>query len=231
MPTKTCWVTYLGTVPYELALGLQERLRQARAEGEVPDILLLLQHPPIFTRGRFRGQDDLLVPRDVLAREGLAVFQTDRGGSITYHGPGQLVGYPILDLRESSLGVRGYIQRLEMVVIELLLSQGVIGYRVPQHPGVWTRGKKICSIGIHVSRHVTTHGFALNVSNDLRYFTYIKPCGLESELITSLSEVLEHPVEVESLIGDLLHSFSRNFRLNCRLRGDQWLAVSGALCG
>ena len=226
-----CWATYLGIVPYELALDLQERLKRARAEDEVPDVLLLLQHPPVFTLGRFRGENDWLIPPEALAREGIAIFQTDRGGGLTYHGPGQLVGYPILDLQKNSLGVREYIQRLEKVVLELLLSWGVAGYRVPQYPGVWAEGKKVCSIGIHVSRFITTHGFALNVNNDLCYFDYIRPCGLRGGLITSLSELLGHPVEVESLLEGLLHCFSTSFGLNCQWQELQWLAASGSLSG
>ena len=162
-----------NTTPYELALKQQQRLAQARAEGDIPDVVLLLQHPPVFTIGRFRGGEDIIVPPD-----GIAIFHTNRGGGITYHGPGQLVGYPILNLKENGLGVREYIWKLEEVIINLLLSLGIRGHRVAKYPGgVWVGNQKVCSIGIHVSRYITTHGFALNVNPDLRYFEYIKPCG------------------------------------------------------
>jgi len=200
---------YLGVVPYELALKQQEILRQARAEGNVPDIVLLLQHPPVYTIGRFRGEEDIITPP-----EGVEVFRTNRGGSITYHGPGQLVGYPILNLKENGLGVREYIWKLEEVIINLLLGFGIQGYRAAKYPGgVWVDEKKVCSIGIHVSRFITTHGFALNVNPDLQYFEYIKPCGLEDGVMTSISKLLGYPIEVESIIESLLNSFSETFGL------------------
>lgn len=222
---------YLGVIPYEPALKLQQTLAQARAEADVPDVLLLLQHPPVLTIGRFRGEEDIIVPPEILAEEGIAVFHTNRGGGVTYHGPGQLVGYPILNLRESGLGVREYIRKLEAVIIDLLLGLGIQGHRVAEYPGVWVGEKKVCSIGIHVSRHVTMHGFALNVSNELRYFKYIRPCSLRSEMMTSLSELLEHPVEIEGIIVNLLKSFSEIFGLECEQGDSKWLAIPGALSG
>ena len=210
---KTCErvyaAEYLGVVTYELALKQQQRLAQARAEGNIPDVVLLLQHPPVYTIGRFRGEEDIITPP-----KGIEVFRTNRGGSITYHGPGQLVGYPILDLKENGLGVREYIWKLEEVIINLLLDFGIRGYRVAKHPGgVWVGGDKICSIGIHVSHHITMHGFALNVNPDLRYFEYIKPCGLKNTVMTSISKLLGYPVAVESIIESLLKSFSETFGL------------------
>jgi len=200
---------YLGVVRYELALKLQQRLALARAEGNIPDTVLLLQHPPVFTIGRFRGEEDIIIPPN-----GIEVFHTNRGGGVTYHGPGQLVGYPVLNLKENDLGVREYIWKLEEVIINLLLSLGIRGRRVEKYPGgVWVGDQKVCSIGIHVSRYITTHGFALNVNPDLRYFEYIKPCGLKSTVMTSVSKLLGHPVEVEDVIEDWLQSFSEIFGL------------------
>jgi len=223
---KICAATYLGVVPYEHALKLQQRLVQLRAEGNIPDTLLLLQHPPVFTIGRFRGEEDIIVPLGRLAQEGIEVFHTSRGGGITHHAPGQLVGYPILNLRENHLGVRQYIWKLEEVIIKLLLSLGIQGCRVAKSPGsVWVGEKKVCSIGIHVSHHVTMHGFALNVNNDLRYFKYIRPCGLRSEVMTSLLELLGYPVKVETITGKLLDSFSEIFRLKCEQGDYKWLAM------
>ena len=206
---KVYLADYLGVVPYELALSLQQRLAQARAEGEIPDVVLLLQHPPVFTVGRFRGEEDIVnIP------DGIEVLPTNRGGSITYHGPGQLVGYPILNLKENELGVREYIWKLEEVIINLLLGFGIRGRRMAKHPGgVWVGDQKVCSIGINVSHYITTHGFALNLNTDLRHFEYIRPCGLKNTAMTSISKLLGYPVEVEATIERWLHSFSEIFGL------------------
>jgi len=216
---------YLGLVPYERALKLQQRLRQARSEGSLPDAVLLLQHPPVFTIGRFRGGEDVLASPEILQQAGIAVLPTNRGGGITYHGPGQLVGYPIVDLRENGLGVREYIWKLEAVIIELLLSLGIRSQRVAGYPGVWVNGKKVCSLGINVSRHVTMHGFALNIASDLRYFDYINPCGIRGKVMTCVSKLLGHPVEVEAVTGALLDTFSAIFGLKREGGLDQWLAT------
>ena len=225
---KACVAPYLGIVPYERALKLQKGLMQARAEARIGDVLLLLQHPPVFTVGRFRGGEDITVPPETLARARIAIFHTNRGGGITYHGPGQLVGYPILSLEENGLGVREYIRKLEATIIRLLLALGIQGHRVAEYPGVWVGEKKVCSIGIHVSHHITTHGFALNVSNDLQYFEYVRPCGLSGELMTSVSELLGHWVGMKTIIGKLLPSFSETFCLNCEQESDRWLSMLDA---
>ena len=208
MNKKMCVATYLGIMPYGCALKLQQRLLQSRAEGSIPDVLLLLQHPAVLTIGRFRGQEDIIVPLERLAQEGIEVFHTNRGGGITYHGPGQLVGYPILNLRENHLGVREYIWKLEEVIIKLLLALGIQGYRVTRYPGgVWVGEKKVCSVGIRVNHYITMHGFTVNVSNDLRYFEYIRPCGLRGEVMTSLLELMGRPVEVETIAGNLVEAW------------------------
>ena len=150
------WAQYVGTVPYQAALEQQERLRHLRAADLIPDVVPFLQHPHVYTMGRFRGEDDI-----ILQPEGIPVVKTDRGGSITYHGPGQLVGYPILDLREIALSLREYIWKLEEVIIRLLGGFG-IGAQRDRLGGVWVDNRKICSIGINVSRHITAHGFAFN---------------------------------------------------------------------
>jgi lipoate-protein ligase B len=222
---------YLGLVPYELALKLQQRLAEARAQGSVPDVLLLLQHPPVFTIGRFRGEEDIIVPPEQLRQEGIAVFHTNRGGSITYHGPGQLVGYPILNLKENGLGVREYIWKLEKVIIKFLLTLGIQGHRVAKYPGVWVDGKKVCAIGVHVSHHITMHGFALNVNTNLQHFEYINPCGIKGNVMTSISKLLGCPVEVTAITGALLDSFSLVFGLK-RARGlEKCLAMLDVLSG
>jgi lipoate-protein ligase B len=222
---------YLGVTQYEHALKLQQALVQARTEGKIPDVVLLLQHPPVFTIGRFRGEKDIIIPPERFTQEGIAVFHTNRGGGITYHGPGQLVGYPILNLKEHKLGVREYIWKLEEVVINLLSTLDIQGHRFAEFPGVWVGEQKICSIGIHVSRYITMHGFALNVNTDLRYFEYINPCGINRKVMTSISKLLGHPVTVETIIGGLLHSFSEIFELECEQGDDRCLAILDALNG
>jgi lipoate-protein ligase B len=228
---STCIVRYLGIVPYQRALKLQQGLMQARAQGEIGDALLLLQHPPVVTLGRFRGEETITVPAEMLDRERIAVFHTNRGGGTTYHGPGQLVGYPVLNLKENSLGVCEYIRKLEATIIKLLLALGIQGHRVAEYPGVWVGEKKVCSIGIHVSHHITTHGFALNVSSDLRYFRYVKPCGLSGEVMTSVSELLGHQVGMKTVIENLLSSFSETFCSSCEQESDIWLSIPDAPTG
>jgi lipoyl(octanoyl) transferase len=208
---------YLGLVPYGDAFELQQRLVQKRAEGAIPDTIILLQHPPVLTTGRFRGEKDIIAPPEILSREGIAIFPTNRGGSVTYHGPGQLVDYPILNLKELRLGVRDYVNKLEEVIISLLRRFHVIGERHPDYPGVWVGGEKICSIGIHVSRGITMHGFAFNVVTDLHHFSYIKPCGMTDKRMTSLTKVLTRPVAVEEIVKPVLDCFSEVFSVTCML--------------
>ncbi len=210
-----CLASYLGLVPYEPALHLQQRLVAARAEYRIPDVLLLLQHPPVFTIGRFRGENDIIAPPEIMAQEGIEVFHTNRGGSVTYHGPGQLVGYPILNLRELNVGVRDYVWRLEEVIIRLLGDFAISAGRNSKYPGVWVGNEKICSLGINISRHITMHGFALNVSTNLKHFDYINPCGIKNAIMTSISKVLGHHVDIEATIEPLLQHFSDVFGVKC----------------
>jgi lipoate-protein ligase B len=228
---RECLASYLGIVPYHLALRLQQTLLSSRAEGLIPDVLLLLQHPPVFTVGRFRGKEDIVVPREMLTREGIAVFHTNRGGGVTYHGPGQLIGYPILNLKEKGLGVRQYIWSLEEIVMRLLYTVDIQGYRVPDHRGVWVGDKKICSVGVNVSRGISTHGFALNVNNELHCFQYIRPCGLVSGVMTSISELSGRSVEVETILSDAIRCFSEILGLSCRRKDNACLAMLSALNG
>ena len=165
------------------------------------------------------------MPAETLARDGIAVLHTNRGGGITYHGPGQLVGYPILDLKENGLGVRDYVRQLEAAITGVLLALGIRAHRIAEYPGVWVSDKKICSIGIHVRHHITTHGFALNVSNDLRHFEYIRPCGLSGKAMTSISQLLGHPVAMETIMETLLPSFSEIFGLSCEQESARWLSI------
>ena len=229
---KSYQAYYLGVVPYQLALNLQQSLVEARAKGINPDVLLLLQHPSVFTIGRFKGEEDIIVPPERLAQEGIDVFHIGRGGGITYHGPGQLIGYPILSLEENGLGVRQYVWKLESVIINLLHSLGIRGHRISKFPGVWVNVKKVCSIGVRVNHGITMHGFALNVDTDLRYFEYINPCGMKKVgIMTSISKILGYPIEIESIIGGLLHSFSDIFGFEYKQEVDKCPVMLDALSG
>ena len=210
-----CLSGYLGLMPYDIALKFQQQLVRARAKGQITDFLLLLQHPPVFTIGRFRGTNEIIAPPEVLSREGIEVFDTNRGGSTTYHGPGQLIGYPILNLKELSLSIRDYIWRLEEVIIRLLGDFGISGGRNAKYPGVWVGNEKICSLGINVSHYITMHGFALNISTDLKHFDYINPCGISGAVMTSISRILNYPVETETTIEPLLRHYTSVFGVKC----------------
>jgi lipoyl(octanoyl) transferase len=176
----------LGRTDYSTALELQRQLIAERQQGLIPDQLLLLEHPHVITLGRNGHAANLLTSPEVLDRAGIAFYPTDRGGDVTYHGPGQLVGYPILDLREWKRDVGAYVRAVEQAIIDTLADYGISAGRIPKLTGVWVDDRKIAAIGVHISRWVTSHGFALNVSTDLSYFQYIVPCGL-AKPVTSMA--------------------------------------------
>jgi lipoyl(octanoyl) transferase len=184
------WVVRCGLVPYEAARDAQQRLAAVRQAGQVPDLLLLLEHPPVYTRGRRSQPGELPMGEDWYRAQGIEICDTDRGGAVTYHGPGQLVGYPIVSLKPYRDDVHDYVRRMESVIVESLREHGVEAGPVDGVTGVWAGGRKIGSIGIHVSRGVTTHGFAINVNNDLQPFEWIVPCGIDDCRMTSLSREL-----------------------------------------
>jgi lipoyl(octanoyl) transferase len=184
-----------GLVPYEEARSLQKRIERLRQAGEVPDILLLLEHPPVYTKGRRTQPEELAMGEDWYRMQGIEVCETDRGGAVTYHGPGQLVGYPIVSLKPYADNVHEYVRRLERLMIDSLAARGVEAEVIDGLTGVWVGGgppggRKIGSIGVHVSRGVTTHGFAVNVNNDLQPFEWVVPCGIEGVRMTSLCREL-----------------------------------------
>jgi lipoate-protein ligase B len=180
------WVCHLGLLEYREALDLQERLRDARQRDLVPDVLLTLEHWPVYTRGRRSGPGELPMGEEWYRMQGIDVVNTDRGGKVTYHGPGQLVGYPIVRVDD----VVAYVRLLERVLISSLEAEGIVARarpeEGPEYTGVWVDERKIASIGVHVARGVTTHGFAVNVENDLQPFAWIVPCGLTNVRMTSL---------------------------------------------
>jgi len=226
--TKVCLVYTLGLVDYCKGLLLQEKLLNSRKSGAIADVLLLLQHPSVFTIGCSGVEKNIIVPRETLVKEGISVFYTNRGGDVTYHGPGQLVGYPILNLRESGLTVHQYVWNLEEIVIRALADFGIGGQRVSGQRGVWVGEDKICALGVRVSGQVSLHGFALNVNTNLKYFTYIIPCGITGASLTSVSKLLGHEVEIGEIQEHLLRHFSQVFRfiLEYGERLDKWLAPS-----
>ena len=183
---RCCCLRQLGRVDYASALQLQQQLAADRKQGLIPDQLLLLEHPHVITLGRNGHLENLLADDDTMARAGIAFYPADRGGDVTYHGPGQLVGYPILDLRDWQRDVGAYVRAVEETIIATLAEYGIAAGRIPKLTGVWGGERKIAAIGVHLSRWVTSHGFALNVSTDLSYFQYIVPCGL-TRPVTSMA--------------------------------------------
>ncbi|MEO8593364.1 MAG: lipoyl(octanoyl) transferase LipB [Candidatus Solibacter sp.] len=183
---RSCRLRQLGRIDYASALQLQKQLESDRKQGLISDQLLLLEHPHVITLGRNGHPENLLAGEDVMARAGISFFPTDRGGDVTYHGPGQLVGYPILDLRDWKRDVGAYVRAVEETIILTLSDYGIEAGRIPKLTGVWVGERKIAAIGVHLSRWVTSHGFALNVATDLSYFHYIVPCGL-TKPVTSMA--------------------------------------------
>jgi lipoyl(octanoyl) transferase len=187
---RELWVCYLGSIPYHDALAIQERVRTRRQAQELPDTLLLLEHPPTYTRGRRSSAEDLPFGEDFYRAKGIEVYDTDRGGQVTYHGPGQLVGYPIMRIDD----VHRYLRTMEDAIIVALDQSGVQARSRHEegidYTGVWVAERKIASIGVHVSRGVTTHGFAVNVENDLDPFSWVVACGLPDVAMTSLAQEL-----------------------------------------
>ncbi len=184
------WVSRLGQIPYEQARDTQGRLAAARQAEEIPDLLLLLEHRPVYTRGRRSKPEELGMGEDWYRAQGIDICDTDRGGAVTYHGPGQLVGYPIVSLKPYGDDVHGYVRRLERTMVESLAAYGIEAGTTEGLTGVWVGGRKIGSIGVHVSRGVTTHGFAINVNNDLQPFEWIVPCGIDDCRMTSVAREL-----------------------------------------
>lgn len=202
----------LGRIGYGEALALQKDLVEKRKRGLIPDQLLIVEHPHVITLGRNGRMNNLLASEEVLLRAGIEFHPTDRGGDITYHGPGQVVGYPIFDLREWKRDVVAYVRTLEQVILDTLAEFGIQAGRVPGCTGVWVDGKKVAAIGVHISRWVTSHGFALNHTTDLTYFQYIVPCGL-TKPVTSL-QALGCSAGRDQVISALARNFPKQFQFD-----------------
>lgn len=203
--------SWLGRIGYEEGLGLQRRHAEELLAGRAAEHLYLLEHPPTFTIGRQGTPEEVLWDERECQRRGVRVFTVDRGGRITYHGPGQLVGYPVLDLRRHGRDVHAYLRGLEEVLIRALGEYGIQAHRVEGRTGVWVAGAKIAAIGVKVSRWVTTHGFALNVTTDLDYFRGIVPCGIADADVTSVVAVTGRAIALEEMAEAVAEHFARVF--------------------
>lgn len=214
---STCLIIDLGLIRYSAAFEVQERLVAARKTGAIVNVLLLCEHPHVITVGRNGNRAHLLASQNVLRQKNVELQETNRGGDITYHGPGQIVGYPVLDLAGFRKDVRWYVRSLEEVMIRASAELGIAAGREPGKIGVWAgeaeRSEKLGAIGVHLSRWVTSHGFAYNVSTDLRYFDLIVPCGIVGRKATSLEKLLGRSVPSTEIAASLTRQFGEVFGL------------------
>ena len=219
---KMISILHLETIDYATGLGLQQRLVELRKEGKIGDVVLLLEHTPVITLGRNAKARNILASPQVLAQRGVEVSECDRGGDVTFHGPGQLVAYPIFDLRgftaqaskRNTLGVIEYVHRLEEVLIRTCADYRISTKRISGLTGVWTEQSpeaKIAALGVHISRGVTSHGVALNVNTDLNYFNLIIPCGIESKPVTSIEKELGKKIALEEVANSISRHFGQVF--------------------
>ncbi|MFN3336274.1 MAG: lipoyl(octanoyl) transferase LipB, partial [Thermomicrobium sp.] len=212
MPSEPVIVLRLGQVDYLAAWELQRTLARARRLDEIPDVVLVLEHPPTFTTGRRGGTQHLRIPLEALAARGIPYYVTDRGGNVTYHGPGQLVAYVILRLGEGQRRVRRFVEQLEGTILDVLATYGIQGELDPAHPGVWVGRDKIAAIGIAIHHGITYHGIAFNVTTDLEPFGWIVPCGIPDRGVTSLTRLLGYCVELDEVLHHWLAAFARRFQ-------------------
>ena len=201
----------LGLVGYSEAWELQKWLHRQRVGGKLSDVLLLLEHPPTLTIGKSGSVGNVLISKEQMAEQGLSLFFIDRGGDVTYHGPGQLVGYPILDLRERGEDLHQYARNLEEVILRTLRMFSIEAGRDASHPGVWADREEIAAIGLSVRRWVTMHGFALNVNTNLDHFTCINPCGFSDRRATSMSKILRRTISMEAVKEQVISHFRHTF--------------------
>lgn len=206
------YIINLGLLDYQKALDLQHRFWSKRVEEELPDVLLILEHPHVITLGRRGNRSHLIASSEALEEMNISVFHVERGGDVTYHGPGQIVVYPILNLKEYGYRVVRYVDQLEEIVLRVLMDFGIEGRRDPSNRGVWVGGEKIASVGVAIKRRVSLHGIALNYETDLKYFNLINPCGLKEKKMTSMAKILGKSIPRESLIKRLCLNFREIFK-------------------
>jgi lipoate-protein ligase B len=205
------YILNLGLVDYKEAWDLQHYLWSRRVEGKLPDLLLFLEHPHVITLGRRGNRSNLIVSPEVLEAMKIPLFHVERGGDVTYHGPGQMVVYPILDLKEYGYRLIRYVDQLEEIILRVLDDFGIEGRKDPLNRGVWVNQEKIASIGVAIKRWVSFHGFALNYETDLKYFDLIHPCGLRGKKMTTLTKILGIKISKEALMEKILFQFRRIF--------------------
>jgi lipoate-protein ligase B len=208
---RICEASWQGLVDYQEAWDEQQRLVHERAQGRIADQLLLLEHPHVFTLGRRGRTANVLSSDEEIAAAGAQLIHSDRGGDVTYHGPGQLVGYPILYLEENERDVPRYVRKLEEAIIRTLADFGVESGREPGFPGVWVGDEKICAIGVKISEWVTLHGFALNVTTDMNMWRHIVPCGIAGKGVTSLERLLPSPPSLAEVGERFVERFGEVF--------------------
>jgi len=201
-----------GCAKYEEIWNLQKDLVKKRIQGEIIDTLILVEHPPVITLGKRAKKEEILVSEDFLFQHKIEYFYVERGGRVTFHGPGQLVAYPVINLSLDGKDIHRYLRNLEEVIIRVLKKIGIEGERIKGYTGVWVKGEKVASIGIGVRRWVTYHGLALNVNTDLSYFSLINPCGIKSSKITSLSRILHSPLDMKEIKNLFLKYFCEVFK-------------------
>jgi lipoate-protein ligase B len=196
---------------YKETWDLQKTIHKKRLDGEIPDTLILVEHNPVITMGKSGKDNNLLIPRKTLEEKGIDFYHIERGGDVTYHGPGQLVGYPIFNIRNGLIGIKPFIDRLEDVIITTLRDFAIKAEKREKMIGVWTQTGKICSIGIAVKRWVSFHGFALNVNTDLNYFDHIVPCGLKNVTMTSMQRILDKTIAMDDVKKAVIEKFAEIF--------------------
>jgi lipoyl(octanoyl) transferase len=203
---------------YKEVWDLQKTIHQKRIDNEIDDTLLLVEHNPVITMGKSGKEDNLLTPFQLLKENGIDFYRIERGGDVTYHGPGQLVGYPIFNIKKGLIGIKPFIEKIEDVIIATLKEFGINGTKKEKMIGVWTDAGKICSIGIAVKRWVSFHGFAFNVNTNLQHFDYIVPCGLRDVTMTSMQKILSNTVSLDKLKESIVKNFGVLFNKEVKQR-------------
>jgi lipoyl(octanoyl) transferase len=216
-PTHDLIVRDLGYLDYRTAWEIQLETHAAVAEGRQPPTLLLVEHPPVITFGKKGGRGNLIADPAWLEAQGFSLHDIERGGDVTYHGPGQLVGYPILPVGRA---VRSYLRNLEAVMVRVLAEYGVSGVGSPGYAGVWVGDEKVVAIGVAIKRNVSFHGFAMNIQTNLQHFSYIVPCGISDRGVTSLSKLVSYPVTLNEVKPKLVRAFTNVFKVSVRTAED-----------
>jgi len=215
-----CEIYHLSVVDYQDAFYAQKTLQNARIKNMISDTILILQHNPVLTIGKKGADKNILVSKTYLNKKGIQVHNSDRGGDVTFHSPGQVIAYFIIDIRKHEKTIYELVRTLEEIVIRVLKDFKISGERQPGYPGVWVNGEKICAIGLNVTQNISTHGFALNVNNDLEITSYINPCGIVDKHVTSMSNILSNPVDLEKVVfsvkkySEILLSLESHFSKN-----------------